>query len=71
MVVAIPLVLSRMPPSHRGRGNGIVFTGVGGTLMFCEGVDTWLSQMDSATIEGDEMHIRDDGGAEIGSLTKQ
>ncbi len=29
MVVAIPLVLSRMPPSHRGRGNGIVFTGVG------------------------------------------
>lgn len=29
MVVAIPLVLARMPPSHRGRGNGIVFTGVG------------------------------------------
>ena len=29
MVVAIPLVLARMPPSHRGRGNGVVFTGVG------------------------------------------
>lgn len=29
MVAAIPLMLSRMPAERRGRGNGIVFTGVG------------------------------------------
>lgn len=29
MVAAIPLVLARVPAHHRGRSNGIVFTGVG------------------------------------------
>src|SRR5690606_40664357 len=47
--------------------NGLVFSGVGGTLMFCEGVDTWLSTMQSATIQGNEMHILGEGGAEIRS----
>ncbi|HEX6959571.1 MAG TPA: YbfB/YjiJ family MFS transporter [Ferrovibrio sp.] len=29
MVGAVPLLLSRVPVSHRGRSNGIIFTGVG------------------------------------------
>lgn len=29
MVAAVPLMLARAPASHRGRSNGIVFTGVG------------------------------------------
>lgn len=52
-------------------GDGIVFKEVGGTLMFCEGVDTWLSQMQSATFQDNEIHIRGEGGEEIGTLAKQ
>lgn len=50
---------------------GLVFSEVGGTLMYCEGVDTWLSQMQSATIKGDEIHILGQGGEPLGTLTKQ
>lgn len=52
-------------------GDGLVFSDVGGTLMFCEGVDTWLSDMRTATIDGDTIRILGEGGEELGTLAKQ
>ncbi len=43
---------------------------VAGTLMHCEGVDTWLSAMNSATVKEDVMTIRDESGATIGTLKR-
>jgi len=40
------------------------------TLMFCEGVDTWLRDAASATVDGDVMHVRDAEGREIGTLER-
>ena len=51
--------------------DGLVFSEVGGTLMFCEGVDTWLSQLQTATVQGNELHVLGEGGEELGTLTKQ
>lgn len=41
------------------------------TLMFCEGVDTWLSQARTATLEGDVLTFLDEGGQELGTLERQ
>ncbi|WP_449282347.1 META domain-containing protein [Leucobacter sp.] len=41
------------------------------TLMFCEGVDTWLSQARTAQLEGDVLTFLDEGGQQIGSLERQ
>lgn len=48
------------------------FDGVGKTEMFCEGVDDWLSQLHSATVEDDgvRMHIMDVNGQMRGSVDK-
>ena len=51
--------------------SGIIFGEVLGTLMYCEGVDTWLLDMKTAVIRGDELHILDRDGTEIGSLKRQ
>lgn len=51
--------------------NGIIFRETGGTLMFCEGVDDWLKNLDSATVQGNELRILDRDGQEIGTLAKQ
>ncbi len=40
------------------------------TMMFCEGVDTWLSQAHTATLEGDTLTVLDEQGAEIGTLER-
>lgn len=40
------------------------------TMMFCEGVDTWLAGLHDAVIDGDEMHIRDLAGEELGVLRR-
>lgn len=41
------------------------------TLMFCEGVDTWLSQARTASLEGDVLTFLDEGGQQIGTLERQ
>jgi len=51
--------------------SGIVFGDMLGTLMYCEGVDTWLTNMKSAAVRGDELHILDRDGVEIGVLKRQ
>ncbi|HWK19403.1 MAG TPA: META domain-containing protein [Microbacteriaceae bacterium] len=46
----------------------IAFSDVASTLMACDGVDTWLSGLATATVEGDTMTVRDASGAAIGEL---
>lgn len=40
------------------------------TMMYCEGVDTWLVTATEATLTADELVFRDEGGTEIGSLPR-
>ncbi|WP_231910926.1 META domain-containing protein [Corynebacterium suranareeae] len=44
---------------------------LGSTMMFCEGVDAWLGSATRAEIEGDSLHLFDQDGTEIGTLSKQ
>lgn len=41
------------------------------TLMFCEDVDTWLSQARTANLEGDVLTFLDENEQEIGSLERR
>lgn len=51
----------------------LLFEGVGKTEMFCEGVDDWLSQLNTATLiaEGTQLEIKDAAGQMLGSVAKQ
>jgi len=40
------------------------------TMMYCEGVDTWLVNAGSAELSGDTLTFSDRDGAEIGTLTR-
>jgi len=48
----------------------VSFGQVASTRMACEGVDTWLSSLDSATVDGDTMTVFDASGSEIGTLER-
>lgn len=52
-------------------GDVIDFGEVASTMMFCEGVDTWLLTLKTGTVDGDTLTILDEGGATIGTLEKQ
>jgi heat shock protein HslJ len=58
----------------RGRwsadGDTVTFDQVASTRMACEGVDTWLSGLATATISAAEMTVLDASGAELGTLTR-
>lgn len=41
------------------------------TMMYCEGVDTWLNGAASAKVHEDSLHVLDRGGVEIGTLHRQ
>ena len=51
-------------------GPDLTFSEVGSTMMACEGVDTWLSGLATATIIDDVMHVEDTDGTEIGTLER-
>ncbi|HEY1104697.1 MAG TPA: META domain-containing protein [Agromyces sp.] len=48
----------------------IEFDDVASTRMACEGVDTWLSGLDEATIDGDTMTVLGDDDVELGVLER-
>lgn len=41
------------------------------TMMYCEGVDTWLTQSATAKLNGDTLVFMDEGDQEIGTLDRQ
>ncbi|SNU00395.1 META domain-containing protein [Ruaniaceae bacterium KH17] len=51
-------------------GDGVDFGEVASTMMFCEGVDTWLVGLSTGSVEGDTLHIFDASGTEIGTLAR-
>lgn len=51
-------------------GNTIDFENVATTLMACEGVNTWLSGLEEATISGTTMTILGDDDKVIGTLER-
>lgn len=55
---------------QKGEGTEISFGEVASTMMFCEGVDTWLATLSTATVDGDTLHIFSEDGTEIGRLAR-
>jgi heat shock protein HslJ len=51
-------------------GSAVDFSPWASTMKACDGVDTWLSNATSATVDGDTLTVLDDGGKEIGTLEK-
>jgi len=51
-------------------GADLVFEQVASTKMFCEGIDTWLANLATASVTGDTMTLFDSAGVEIGSLER-
>lgn len=51
-------------------GSELVFEEVASTKMFCEGVDTWLANLATASVADDSMTLFDSSGVEIGTLKR-
>ena len=62
---------NRLLSTWKQDGDQVKFTVVAGTLMACEGVDTWLSAMQGATIDGDLLIIKGPDGKKIGELKRR
>lgn len=61
---------NRLMGSWTQDGEDVEFGEVAATLMFCEGVDTWLSGVASGTVDADTLILRDASGDDIGSLER-
>lgn len=48
----------------------VTFGPLASTMMFCEGVDTWLTGATTAVAKGDTITFSDKDGKELGSLPK-
>lgn len=62
---------NRLMGSYEVDGDKVVFGPLASTMMYCEGVDTWMLNAASATVEGDEMTVYDLDGQSIGTLRRQ
>lgn len=62
---------NRLVGSWKADGAKVDFGQLGSTMMFCEGVDTWLSRAHTGTVAADTMTVSDETGAEIGTLARQ
>ena len=49
----------------------LTFQQLGGTMMACEGVDTWLSKAAGGHIDGDVLTITDAKGSTLGTLDRR
>lgn len=56
---------------YKVAGSTVTFTNFRSTMMYCEGVDTWLLDGTSADIAKDTMTIFNEAGEEIGALERQ
>ena len=49
-------------------GSTVTISNLASTMMFCQGVDTWLSGAATAEVEGDALRVLNPEGAELGVL---
>lgn len=49
----------------------VIFQQMISTMMYCEGVDTWLSAAASARVDNKTLHVYDRAGLEIGTLVRE
>ena len=61
---------NRMMGSWSQEGADVILSDVATTMMFCDGVDTWLSTATRAELEGDTLVFFNGSDAEVGELTK-
>lgn len=61
---------NRMMGSWGQEGADVILSDVATTMMFCDGVDTWLSTATRAELEGDTLVFFNVNDAEVGELTK-
>ncbi|MGX1748823.1 META domain-containing protein [Glutamicibacter protophormiae] len=59
---------NRLMGSWRAEGDGYLFSQMASTMMYCQGVDTWLSRLASAREADGQLIVCDAGGLEIGRL---
>ncbi|MFC8303544.1 META domain-containing protein [Specibacter sp. NPDC057265] len=52
-------------------GDELSFQQLSGTMMACDGVDTWLSKAAGADIDGDVMTVTDGAGQTLGKLDRR
>ena len=62
---------NRLMGSYEVEGNEVVFGPLASTMMYCEGVDTWMLNAASATVQGDRMTVYNLDGQSIGTLRRQ
>lgn len=61
---------NRLVGSWSEDGDAVTFSQVASTRMFCADVDTWLSGLHSAKVDGDTLTVLDASGAQIGTLAR-
>lgn len=61
---------NRVHGSWSDQGDAVVFENVASTRMACEELDTWLSGLATATIDGDTMTVRGEGDIILGTLDR-
>lgn len=61
---------NRLTGSWTAEGDTVDLGTMASTLMACADVDTWLSGARTATVDGDTLVVRDEGGSEIGTLDR-
>lgn len=61
---------NRLMGGWKAEGDAVEFGQLASTMMYCEGVDTWLSQAATATRQGDTLTILNEAGTPIGTLTR-
>lgn len=62
---------NRMTGSYEADGAELTFGPIATTMMYCEGVDTWLSTANSASVSGATLTLFDQSGTQIGTLDRQ
>jgi len=61
---------NRLTGRWRLDGGVVRFTQMASTMMYCEGVDTWLSQAAFAEVPGKTMYVFNREGNAIGTLAR-
>ncbi len=62
---------NRLTGGWEAKGDKVTLGPLASTKMFCEGVDTWLSGVETVTIsQGQTLVVADTSGTEIGTLKR-